>query len=124
MNGSPAVGITVSVPAGWSGSDWVARGPKGNDKPDGMAIRFYTVESLYKNPVSPDDGLLPVGPTVDDLVAATLSDPAWTATGPTDISIDGCAGQLVQLTIPSDVHLGTDGDVLSLGRRIRRSGLG
>jgi len=112
------VDVTVELPAGsgWTGSDnWVTIGPKGNDAPDGMAIRFYTAGeqfNLFNNPLSASDGLLdpPVGPTVDDLVQAILSHPAWTATGPTGITIDGRAGQFVQLTIPLDADLRPSGN--------------
>lgn len=99
--------VTVEVPDGWSAGDsWLVRGPKGNDAPDGMAIRFYTVLSLHANPLSP--GLLPpVGPTVEDLVNAMLDHPDWTTTGPTAITIDGYAGQVVHLTLPASVSEAT-----------------
>ena len=112
------VNVTVALPAdeGWSSSNnWVTIGPKGNGAPDGMAIRFYTASdkfNLFSNPLSQSEGRLdpPVGPTVDDLVQAILSHPAWTATGPTDITVDGHAGQLVQLTIPLDAELDPAGN--------------
>jgi hypothetical protein len=104
--------VTVDVPAGWSaGGDWVLRGPQGFEAPSGMAIRFYPVQDVYKNPSDATGGFLTprVGPTVADLVGAIVSHPAWTATEPTDIAIDGFAGQLVQLTIPTDATLSTEG---------------
>jgi hypothetical protein len=104
--------VTVAVPAGWSaGADWVLRGPKGYEAPAGMAIRFYTVQDVYKNPSDDTDGFLTprVGPEVADLVDAIDSHPAWTATSPTDVTIDGYAGKLVQLTIPTGATLSSDG---------------
>jgi hypothetical protein len=103
--------VTVEVPAGWSSSgNWVVIGPRGNDEPDGMAIRFYTIPNLAANPLSHAEGNLdpPVGPTVDDLVQAIVTHPGWTATEPTDITIDGRAGQLVSIMIPLDVELPAD----------------
>lgn len=103
--------VSVEVPAGWSSSaNWVVIGPLGNDEPDGMAIRFYTIPNLAANPLSHADGNLdpPVGPTVDDLVQAIVTHPGWTATEPTDITIDGHAGQLVTIMIPLDVELPAD----------------
>ena len=124
MNGSPAVGITVSVPAGWSGSDWVARGPKGNDKPDGMAIRFYTVDEPVQEP-----GLAGRRP-----IAGRADRGRPRGGDPERSRVDGdrthrhlgrrLRGQLVQLTIPSGRTPRHGRRVLSLGRRIRRSGLG
>lgn len=101
--------ITVAATSGWSASgDWVLKGPRGNQPPDGMAIRFYGgALNLYTNPLSVSEGVLrpAVGPTVADLVGAIVNDPAWTATAPTDVTIDGHSGQRVQITIPLDAPL-------------------
>ena len=48
----------------------------------------------------------PLGPTVDDLVQALVSHPDWETTAPTDITLDGYQGQLIQLTIPADAEIG------------------
>lgn len=102
--------VTVAVPNGWSASgNWVVFGPKGYQAPNGMAIRFYTVGNLYKNPLSPDAGPLapPVGPSVDDLVNAMVNHPDWTTTGPTALAIDGHAGKVVHVTLPAGVSNAT-----------------
>jgi hypothetical protein len=109
VNSGPGITVTVAAPSGWSaGGDWVLRGPRGNETPDGMAIRFYSGDlNIYVDPISPSAGQLdpPIGPTVDDLAQAIVANPAWMATAPTDIEIDGHPGQLVQLTIPVDAPL-------------------
>jgi hypothetical protein len=94
--------VRVEVPDDWSASgNWVVIGPKGNQAPDGMAIRFYTAPSLYLHPLAPDDGLLPAaGPSAEDLVTAMVEHPDWPTTGPTAITVDGYAGQVVHLTLP------------------------
>lgn len=105
-----ATGITVEVPSGgWSSNDnWVLIGPRGNEEPDGMAIRFYTASVLFEDPSSPAAGTIEVGPSVDDLVQAILDHPEWDASGPTDIEIDGNAGQMVELTIPEGAEMAGD----------------
>jgi hypothetical protein len=111
VNAGISTDVTVAVPTGWSaGGDWVVIGPRGNDLPDGMAIRFYTIPNLAANPLSHSAGNLdpPVGPTVDDMVQAIVTHPAWTATEPTDITIDGHTGHLVTITIPVDAELPAD----------------
>jgi len=97
--------VTIEVPEGWSaGTSWVAIGPKGNTAPDGMAIRFYPGDdlNLYNDPLLPSDGLLdpPVGPSVNELVAAMVSHPAWEVTGTDPITVDSYAGQVVHVTLP------------------------
>ena len=42
----------------------------------------------------------PVGPTVDDLASAWADLPAFNATAPTDITVDGFDGKLVEFTVP------------------------
>jgi hypothetical protein len=96
--------VSVAVPNGWRATDnWVVLGPKGNQAPDGMAVRFYIVANLYKNPMSPDAGVLApaVGPSVDDLVNAMVHHPDWTSTGPTAVMIGGYPGQVVHITLPA-----------------------
>ena len=112
-----AAPITVAIPSeGWSSSgNWVVIGPRGNEEPDGMAIRFFTATRLFQNPASATDGWVDVGPSVDDLASAILDHPAYEASGPTDITIDGQAGQLVELTIPTDAEMTDDGQFLLFG---------
>jgi hypothetical protein len=50
-----------------------------------------------------------VGPTAADLAAAIVGDPAWNATGPTDVTIDGRPALLVHFAVPTTSGLGTDG---------------
>jgi hypothetical protein len=113
VNAGLSTDVTVAVPSGWSASgDWVVIGPRENDEPDGMAIRFFRLEpgNIPANPLSFDEGILdpPPGPTVDDLVEAIVNHPGWTASAATDITIDGRAGQLVTITIPMDVEMPAD----------------
>ena len=108
----PGTTVTVAVPRGWStGGDWLLAGPA-TDPDNGVTIRFYTIPNIAADPLSPAAGNLdpPVGPTVDDLAQAIVAHPAWTATEPTDIRIDGRAGQLVTIMIPLDAPLPADGD--------------
>ena len=100
-----SAGISVAVPAGgWSSNnDWVVIGPRGNEGPNGMAIRFFMASALYADPSS--RRLLEVGPSVDDLVEAIVDHPAYEVSGPTAVAIDGFAGQMVELSIPADAEL-------------------
>lgn len=97
--------VRVEVPDGWhAGGNWVVVGSKGNEAPDGMAIRFYIVQALYANPLAPAEGRLPApGPSADDLVNAMLDHPDWPTTGPEPVTIDGYSGQVVHLTLPATV---------------------
>ena len=106
-NIGPRWDVSVSAPAGWSaGGDWVARGPKGNDLPDGMGVRFYTVSNLFKKPSSYADGLQypQVGPSAADLVHAIALQPAWDTNTPSDTTIGGYPTKHIQVTIPQDAQ--------------------
>ncbi len=90
-------GVTVAVPAGWStDTDWVVIGPRGI-----RCARRHGRPVLSRSTTSPrtrwlvSDGKIdpPLGPTVSDLVQAIVTHPAWTASAPTDITIDGHPGQ-------------------------------
>jgi hypothetical protein len=107
------VGVEIVVPQGWrANGGWVVIGPGGNDAPDGMAIRFYTVGNVFKNPAVVLDGFIDgdVGPTVADLVDAIVGHPAWDASTPIDVTIDGHQGSLVSLTIPADAEFTSNGE--------------
>jgi len=99
--------ITISVPDGWSAfEDFAVDPPAGADPPGGSSLAFWSVENLYVDPLAEELGTLdpPVGPTVDDLVDALVTHPAWTTTAAIDITVDGFAGERLELTIPSGVE--------------------
>lgn len=104
--------ITISVPDGWNAfEDFAVDPPAGADPPGGSSLAFWSVENLYVDPLAEDLGTLdpPVGPTVDDLVDALVTHPAWTTTAAIDVKVDGFAGKRVELTIPSDVEFDSCG---------------
>ncbi len=57
-----------------------------------------SVDNLYADPCDPLRQLRDpaVGPSVDDLVAALAAVPGWEFSAPTDIVVDGFAGQYVE----------------------------
>ena len=105
------IGVTVTVPDGWSALDRVTLVPAGRNStngPDGMALAILDVETLYSDPchgtsLSDEAGDLVVGPTVDDLVTALADHPAWEASEPTNVTLGGYAGERIDLQLPSDV---------------------
>ena len=108
-------GLTVNftMPDGWEGfPNWAVLGPNGSGAPGGIGIGFLKADGLFSDPCRwnaaesgsyPQAGDIAVGPTVDDLVAALRAHTAYTATEPTDITIDGHTGKQLVLQLPSDV---------------------
>ena len=98
--------ITISVPGGWEGYDgWAVAGPAG------MGVGFWNVDNVYADPCRWQGTLLdpPVGPRVDDLVAALANQPRRHASTPTEVAVDGFAGKQIELTVPAstaDCHEG------------------
>jgi hypothetical protein len=88
--------VTVTVPAGWEKNlpDWIIW----SREDEKATLALFSVDDLYTDPCQPE--LLTrdpsVGPTVDDLVTALGTVPGWTFSTPTDVTIDGAAGQYLE----------------------------
>jgi hypothetical protein len=98
--------ITFMVPAGWdSCSDSLVEQSVCNT-PTGpqfeSRVSFVIVDNVVADPCSPGDEPLdpPVGPSVDDLVAAISSLAGFKATAPLDLTVDGYNGKRFTLTAP------------------------
>jgi len=105
------VQLTFDVPAGWfscspSPVEQAVCYEPSNNQPV-IAVSFLIVDNVVTDPCQDQEGaeLLdpPVGPSVDDLVAAISSLEGYEATTPQDITVDGFDGQEFTLTAP-DVH--------------------
>lgn len=93
--GHGAAAVTFTIPDGWANIGW---GLVKGDPAFGllaMEVRNTYSDSCPSVPLDP-----PVGPSADDLAAAWADFPAFTATAPTDITIDGFEGKQVEFTVP------------------------
>lgn len=82
-------------PIGWSSFQGWALLKRGASPPAGAGITFDRPLALYTDRCRWDDtdGLVEIGPTVDDLVDAFVDLPEYQATNVTDIVVDGFAGK-------------------------------
>ena len=89
------------------------------DAPTGIGIAFFSANGLYRDPCHWDvrgtgeagtPGDVAVGPTVDDLVAALRANGSYTSTGATPVTIDGYAGQELEIQLPVDPVTSCDND--------------
>ncbi len=93
--------VIVTVPAGWEKNqpDWVIWSREDHK----ATLALSNVDDLYIDPCQPE--LLTrdpsVGPTVDDLVSALGTVPGWTFSAPSDVTIDGAAGQYLEFVSAS-----------------------
>jgi hypothetical protein len=105
--------LVATGPKGWVGyPSWAMDGPEPvrADAPTGIGISFFTANGIYSDPChwdvhgtgGADVGDVVVGPTVDDLVAALRANKNYTSTAPTPVTIDGYAGQELELQLPDD----------------------
>ena len=64
------------------------------------AFAFWTAENLYADPCNPTSGELepPIGPSVDDLVAALSKQRGFRATDPVDVTVGAFRGREIVLT--------------------------
>ena len=89
------VSVSVTVPDGWTNSSWAVI--KGDPA---FGLVFAEVGNIYTDSCPSVELDPPVGPTVDDLAAAWSGLLALNATAPTDITVDGFDGKLVEFTVP------------------------
>jgi len=107
------VDLVATGPDGWYGyPSWAMDGPEPvkADAPTGIGISFFTANGLYSDPCrwdwkgtgAADVGDVEVGPTVDDLVAGLRDNTFYTSSVAMPVTIDGYAGQEVELQLPDD----------------------
>jgi len=91
--------VTVTVPDGWS-NDWALL-------KDDMSLSVWEVANTYRDPCKSVSTVLtpPLGPTVQDLVAALEQQVGTNPTAPKPVTVAGHAGQLVELDWPSDIDV-------------------
>jgi hypothetical protein len=96
---------TLEVPAGWEGFDGSCLLPSSQPNGQEMGICFLEVAGLYSDPchgtsAGPD---VPVGPGVDDLANALVAQDDYEASTPTEVTLAGYSGKVVDLHLPTDV---------------------
>ncbi len=100
--------ITFMVPAGWTADQsWVVN--KGTAMPPaGVAVMPWgQISSVYADPCHWQTTAAPVGPTVDDVVAALVAqDRGGAIVKPVDVTVDGFSGKEIDLMVPLDVNFG------------------
>ena len=113
------VTIVATGPNGWVGyPSWAMDGPEPlrADAPNGIGISFFTANGAYGDPCHWDvlgtgdagqPGDPAVGPTVDDLVAALRAKTFYTSSAPTPVTIDGYAGQELEIQLPQEPDYAT-----------------
>jgi len=97
------VRIGLTIPGGWTANPTRATQAELGRDGGGAGLVFTIVEGVYADPCHNDRGLIdpPVGPTVDDLVAALAGLPGITVSGPSDTTIGGLPAVTMTLTAPS-----------------------
>ncbi len=116
---TPSLTIVATGPDGWVGyPSWAMDGPKPTraDAPNGIGISFFSANGVYSDPCHwdvqgtgrADIGDVVVGPTVDDLVAALRDTTFYTSSVATPVTIDGYAGQELELQLPDDTFTSCD----------------
>ena len=114
--------LDATGPDGWTGyPSWAMDGPDPvrADAPNGIGIAFFSANGLYSDLCHWDvrgigdagpPGDVKVGPTVDDLVAALRANKSYTSSAAKPVTIDGYAGQELELQLPDDPFTKCDKD--------------
>jgi len=102
---------TITVPAGWWNIE--QRGVATGEGETFMAVVFWPypgdLEEVYTNPCNWSTTIIepPVGPTVDDLANALAAQEMRGDAVPTDATIDGYQGKVIELSVPTDIAIGS-----------------
>jgi hypothetical protein len=117
------VRITFDVPAGWGGC---SASPVEQSVCAGMvggapapAVGFAIIDNVVADPCGTALKSPPVGPSVDDLVAAISGLDRFQATAPVDITLDGYQGKSFEVTAPA----GTSCELLTWATANRTNGV-
>jgi len=84
--------VTMTLPAGWSGVSGSAIGKAPFELPSGVGLGFAQPTTVFRDPCAPATSAEPVGPTVDNLVAALADLPNVTGATQVDATISGFSG--------------------------------
>jgi hypothetical protein len=98
------VPVTFEVGPGWLSGRFSVSEVEVLRMTGSTEIGFQVVENVVADPCGA--GLLdpPVGPSVDEMVAAISSLDGFEASAPTDVTVDGFSGQEFQLTAPAETR--------------------
>ena len=96
------VRVTIAVPDDWVRGGWLVNNGR-NTGTELTAIQVWAVTNSHTDPCNWDETALdpPLGPTVDDLVTA-LENQLTRGASASDVTLDGYAGKLVKMTVPTD----------------------
>lgn len=98
VEGANDIPVTFTTPETWAGVDgWSAHSGLGDD---GALVLFDSVSNIYTDGCQWKLVDPPVGPTVDDLVAAWADVPELAATAAVDVTVDGYAAKQIEFTVP------------------------
>jgi hypothetical protein len=115
----PSFTVVATGPDGWVGyPSWAMDGPAPvrADAPTGIGITFFWANGVYSDPCHWDrlgtgdagqPGDVGLGPTVDDLVSALRANTFYSSSAPTPVTIDGYAGQELELQLPEEPDFAT-----------------
>jgi hypothetical protein len=109
LSASFPVGITFEVPPGWqscSGGPVEQAVCQDAEGFTSVAVTFLILDNVVADPCDPDPQLLdpPVGPSVDDLVAAISNLSELDVTAPIDVTVDGFRGKEFTVTAPDSAE--------------------
>lgn len=104
---SPRFAVTVSLPAGWSGSDgFVFRRNGGVDNREGVAVALWGAPSfVYGDPCRWADSAIEAEPTVDFMAEALAAQATRDASTPSEFVAGDHRGLELELSVPDDVDI-------------------
>ncbi len=107
VSGSKLPAIQVTVPDGWYSGGWLINQPRAGQDVPPVAVQFWSVDQVYKDPCHWKGALLNPGPAVGDLVSALVAQPTRNPTQPIDVTLDGQTGKYLEWSVPTNIDFST-----------------
>jgi len=92
----------VTFPMGWTvqwGHDYL----KHSDEPDEFGFYAVVVDAIYADACKGGEKLMQIGPSVDDLVDALVSQPGPKASDPVETTLGGYPAVRIDLSVPKRI---------------------
>lgn len=106
--GSALPSFELTIPPGWTGGTWNVDLVRDGEAT--VAVSFWNVAMVYRDPCQWKGTLFDPGPTAAELAAALVDIPLRNTTQPTDVTLAGLTGKHLEWSVPTTIEFSKVGN--------------